>query len=654
MQKPIQSVYGASRNALQFQHFLEKLPAAAYVCNAYGHITYFNRHAVDVWGRVPTLNEPMDRFCGSFRLYHSDGRAMPHDECWMALALKTGQEYNGMEVIVERPDGTRRTGLAHVNPFFDDAGILEGAVNIVVDITGRKDGEKANAFLGAIVESSEDAIISKSLDGIIQSWNAGAERLFGYSSVEAVGQSIKIIIPADLIHEEHMILSRLCKGERIEHYETTRVAKDGRRIEISVTISPIRDATGRIVGASKIVRDITARKESEAVLVALKGKLEDADLRKNEFLATVAHELRNPLAAVCNSLQLLALDDSLSPTVVQIREIMDQQAKQMIRLVDDLLDASRISRGQIELRREVIELASVVNVAVQASRTYIDKAKHQLAITLPTKPVVLNADPVRLAQVFGNLLCNAAKYTPPGGQIWLSARAVNNGVELSVRDTGIGIRADVLPRIFDMFMQVESSKTNAAGGLGVGLALAKKLIDLHDGRIDVVSEGEGKGTEFIVWLPTSSLRKQSSVTKPRQTHKAGVMSSPLRILVVDDMYAATFVLSRLLEKLGHEVEMAADAMAAIEAVAKSKPDVVFSDISMPDIDGYELARRLKQMPEMEGVMLVALSGYGQDSDRFNSDIAGFDRHLVKPISIQALQDLLNEYGARNRDTYLRR
>ena len=561
------------------------------------------------------------------------------------IALKAGQEYNGVEVIVERPDGSRRTALAHISPFFDDAGILEGAINIVVDISDRKEAERANAFLGSIVESSDDAIISKSLDGIIQSWNKGAERLFGYSPVEAIGQSIKMIIPPELMHEEHMILSRLGKGERIEHYETTRVAKDGRRIEISVTISPVRDGTGRVVGASKIARDITARKESEAVLVALKDELQVADLRKNEFLATLAHELRNPLSAVCNSLQLLALDDSLSPTVDQIREIMDQQGKQMIRLVDDLLDASRISRGQIELRREDVELASVVSVAVQTSRPYIDKAKHQLAITLPKKPVVLNADPIRLAQVLGNLLCNAAKYTPPGGQIWLSARVVNDGVELSVRDTGIGIRADVLSRVFDMFMQVESSKANPIGGLGIGLALAKKLVDLHDGRIEVLSEGEGKGTEFVVWLPASSLRKQSRATKPREARKVGITSSPLRILVVDDTYAAAFVMSRLLEKLGHEVETAADAMAAIEAVIRSKPDVVFSDIAMPGINGYELARRLKQMPEMDGVLLVALTGYGQDTDRVDSDVAGFDRHLVKPVSLQALQDLLNDHGA---------
>ena len=637
---PPNNVLGSILN----RKLLDKLPAGVYVCNAEGLITYFNDHAVQMWGRAPTLNEPMDRFCGSSRLYHSDGRAMPHDECWMALALKTGQEYNGVEVIVERPDGSRRTALAHISPIFDDAGILEGAINIVVDISDRKEAERANAFLGSIVESSDDAIISKSLDGVIQSWNVGAERLFGYSSVEAIGQSIKMIIPPELIHEERIILSRLCNGERIEHYETTRVAKGGRRIEISVTISPVRDGTGQIVGALKIARDITSRKENEAALVALKNELEDAHLRKNEFLATVAHELRNPLAAVCNSLQLLALDDSLSPTVDQIREIMDQQNKQMIRLVDDLLDASRISRGQIELRQEVVELASVVGVAVQASRPYIDKAKHQLAITLPTKPVVLNVDPIRLAQVLGNLLCNAAKYTPPGGQIWLSARVANEGVELSVRDTGIGIRADVLPRIFDMFMQVESSKADSIGGLGIGLALAKKLVDLHDGRIEVLSEGEGKGTEFVVWLPASSLRKQPRAIKPRESSKVGLSSSPLRILVVDDTYAAAFVMSRLLEKLGHKVETAADAMAAIAAVIRSKPDVVFSDIAMPGINGYELAHRLKQMPEMKGVLLVALTGYGQDTDRLDSEVAGFDRHLVKPISFQALQDLLNDHG----------
>ena len=614
---------------------LDKLPAGAYLCDAEGLIVYFNDHAVEVWGRAPKLNDSIDRFCGSFRLFHSDGRPMGHDECWMALALKTGQEYVGQEIVLERLDGSRRTVLAHATPLTDDDGRLQGAVNILVDITDRKEAEKERAFLSAIVELSDDAIISKSLDGVIQSWNVGAERLFGYRADEAVGQSIKLIVPPELVHEEHEIIARLSRGERIDHYETTRVAKDGKRIGISVTISPIRDGSGKIVGASKVARDITPQKNLEA-------ERRDADRRKNEFLATLAHELRNPLAAVCNSLQLLALDDSLSPTVVQIREIMDAQSKQLIRLVDDLLDASRISRGQIELRREIVDLASIVANAVQASRLYIDSGKHQLAITLPSLPVFLDVDPARLTQVLSNLLCNAAKYTPPGGQIWLSCRRIADGVELSIRYNGVGIGPDVLSRVFDLYMQVKSSKSNAIGGLGLGLALAKQLVELHDGRISVSSGGEGQGTEFRVWLPASGADRQPRGGQLAQHTTTKVAQARRRVLIVDDMYAAGFVLGRLLAKLGHEVETADGVLAAIEAAAKNKPDVVISDIEMPGLTGYDLARRLKQMPEMDGVILVALTGYAQESDRAKSREAGFDRHLVKPVSMSALEELLSQ------------
>lgn len=625
----------------RFQRLLDKLPAGAYLCDADGLITYFNEHAVQVWGRAPNLNDSVDRFCGSFRLYSSDGGAIPHDECWMALALRTGQEYNGQEIIIERPDGARRTVLAHARPFYDDAGRLDGAVNILVDISDRKDAERASALLGTIVESSDDAIVSKTLEGVIQSWNAGAERLFGFSPEEAIGQSITIIVPPEKLDEERLILSRLRKGDRIKHYETVRLAKDGRRLEISVTISPIRDSAGRIIGASKIARDITARKETEAALVALTDALQDADRRKNEFLAMLAHELRNPLAAVCNSLQLLCLDDSLSPSVVKIRTIMEQQSKQMVRLVDDLMDASRISRAKIELRRETTDLASVVASAVQTARPLIDDAGHQLSISLPSKPVVLDADPVRLAQVVGNMLCNAAKYTPPGGQIWLTGRRAVGGVELSVRDTGIGMDAEMIPRVFEMFMQIESSNSRAQGGLGLGLALTKKLVELHGGRIEAISQGAGQGSEFRVWLPVSRFRNKQHVSGIAPAANGRKTPTPLRILVVDDTNAAAFVLSSLLTKLGHHVETARDATSAISAARRQRPDIVFSDIVMPDVDGYQLARRLRQMPEMAGVMLVALTGCGQESDRRQAVDAGFDRHLIKPVSVDDLQELLH-------------
>jgi PAS domain S-box-containing protein len=555
----------------------------------------------------------------------------------MALALKTGRDYYGQEIVIERPDGDRRTVLAHASPFYDEGGQLEGAVNILVDITDRKTAEKANAFLGAIVETSDDAIVSKTLQGVIQSWNAGAERLFGYAAAEAIGRPITLIIPPDKHDEEQFILSQLCQGERIEHYETTRITKDGRRINISVSISPIRDASGRIIGASKIARDITARKQNEAALVALKNALQDADRRKDEFLAMLAHELRNPLAAISNSLQLLSLNDNLSPSVGKIRQIMEQQSQQMIRLVDDLLDASRISRGKIELRCETVDLASVVASAVQTARPLIDDAGHQLAISLPPRPLFFDADPVRLAQVLGNLLCNAAKYTPRGGQIWLSGRRAVDGIQLSMRDDGAGIEPELLPRVFDMFMQIETSKSRSHGGLGLGLALAKNLVELHGGRIEANSPGVGQGSEFTIWLPGSRLRHRRA---PEAAPAQRQIVSSRRILVVDDMNAAAFVLSSLLKKLGHHVETAKDARSAITAARLLGPDLVFSDIAMPELDGYELARRLRKMPELAGTTLVALTGCDQESDRRQAVEAGFDYYLVKPVSIGDLQDVL--------------
>lgn len=312
----------------------------------------------------------------------------------------------------------------------------------------------------------------------------------------------------------------------------------------------------------------------------------------------------------------------------------------MGRLVEDLLDASRITRGSIELRWETVDLASVVANAVQTARPLIDDAGHQLAVTLPPTPVILNADPVRLTQVLGNLLTNAAKYTPPGGQIWLTGRRKDGGVELSVRDTGLGIPADMLPHIFDMFAQVESHLSRARGGLGLGLALARKLVELHRGRIEVHSAGHGKGSEFVVWLPTAAVSPQLPDPSRGPVVNRTSAPAPRKVLVVDDINAAAFVLSSLLTKLGHQVETARHAAAALEAVDQQRPDVVFSDIGMPEIDGYELAQRLRRMPEMERVVLVALTGYGQEKDRQKAVEAGFDYHLVKPVSLEALQDFL--------------
>jgi PAS domain S-box-containing protein len=498
--------------------------------------------------------------------------------------------------------------------------------------------ENALAFLGAIVESSEDAIVSKTLDGIILTWNTAARHLFEYTAEEAIGQPITIIIPRERLSEEETILSRLRLGERIEHFQTVRVAKSGRLIDISLSVSPVRDRTGKIVAAAKVARDITAQKSFEAAL-------READRRKDEFLAILAHELRNPLAPISNSLHILRLSGELSPAMEQIRGIMERQVSQLVRLVDDLLEASRIKRDKIELRKEQVELAAVLRNAIETSRPLIDAAGHQLAITMPADVVLLDADPVRIAQVVSNLLNNAAKYTPDGGQIWLTAKEEGEEALILVRDTGIGIPLAHLSKVFDMYAQADQSLERAQGGLGVGLTLAKHLVELHGGRIEAASEGVGKGSEFIVRLPLPAASGPSAITSLAARRALPVR----RILIADDRRDAVFVLGKLLEKMGQTVQIVHSAAAALKMATTERPDVLISDIAMPGMDGYELARRVRQDPALADVVLVALTGHGKPEDRQRAEQAGFNFHLTKPVNWDALERLLASVAAPKRE-----
>lgn len=623
---------------LPFQQLLEHLPAGAYTCDPEGRITYFNKQAEEIWGRAPKLNDPVDRFCGSFKLFAIDGAPLPHAECWTALALRTGEAFNGQEILIERQDGSRIFALAHANPLFDDAKTLIGAVNVLVDITDHRRDEAATAQLAAIVESSEDAIVSKTLEGRILSWNTGAERLFGYRAHEAIGAPITLIIPPEKRHEEGYILSKLRQGERIEHFDTVRVTKDGRRIDISLTVSPVRDRAGRIIGASKIARDITFRKQAEQSLAILHDRLREADRVKDEFLATLAHELRNPLAPLTNALNILRISEDLSPGVETLREIMERQVHHLTRLVDELLEVSRITRGKIELRKEPVELAAIIRGALETSRPLIESAGHQLAICIDPEPLTLQADPVRLTQVISNLLNNAAKYTENGGQLWLSVKRKGDEAIVSVRDNGLGIPAEMLPRVFEMFTQVDRTLQRAQGGLGIGLSLARRLVEMHGGRIDALSRGQGQGSEFVVSLPLAGTTQQEPHDSPPRSR--AVQLPARQILIVDDSRAAAYTLGKLLESLGQTVRTACDGATALDSVRSAPPDVVISDIGMPNMSGLELARRLRDESGLHDVVLVALTGYGQESDRQRSIAAGFDYHLVKPVSLDALQSLL--------------
>ena len=368
--------------------------------------------------------------------------------------------------------------------------------------------------------------------------------------------------------------------------------------------------------------------------------LREADRRKDEFLATLAHELRNPLAPIRNSLQILKMPRLDAETIERSRDVMERQVHHLVRLVDDLLDVSRVMQGKVELRKELVELATVVARAVETVQPLIEVQGHELSVSVSPQSMPLRVDPVRLAQVIGNLLTNAAKYTEPGGRIRLIAGRQGNEAVLRIKDNGIGIATDMLPHVFELFVQVDQAATRSQGGLGIGLTLVKSLVEMHGGTVEAHSEGLEKGSEFVVRLPISSQTPQEDSTAgPEQTARS-TLSTGFRLLVVDDNQDAASTLAMLLKLQGHEVQMAHSGPAALEMVKRSAPDVVFLDIGMPDMDGYEVARRIRQEPGLERIVLAALTGWGQQEDRRRTAEAGFDHHLVKPPEPSALNAVL--------------
>ncbi len=382
-------------------------------------------------------------------------------------------------------------------------------------------------------------------------------------------------------------------------------------------------------------RERIARQIEE--LTCQQAELRLADQRKDEFLAVLAHELRNPLAPIASALDILKQPGLDSATAAEARDVADRQLKHLTRLVDDLLDVSRIMRGKIDLRKEKVELASMIARAVETARPLIDGARHQLTISLPDEPAWLEADLVRLAQAVGNLLCNAAKYTEPGGTIRLTATYEAGQVSISVRDSGIGIAPDVMPRLFEMFMQVAPGASRSQGGLGIGLTLVKSLIGMHGGTTEARSDGLGKGSEFIVRIPVALPPLQPGEPLAPVDYGATIVR---RILIVDDNADAAQSLAVLLRLRGHEVQVALGGAEAIEITEATIPELVFLDIGMPDIDGYEVARRLRSRFS-SSMTLVALTGWGTEQDQRRSREAGFDHHLTKPVELTAVEALIS-------------
>jgi PAS domain S-box-containing protein len=683
----------------------------------------------------------------------------------------------------------------------------------------------AQARLAAVVDSSDDAIVSKTLDGRIQSWNAAAERLFGYTAAEVVGNSIMIIVPPELQAEERQILERLKRGERIDHFETVRLAKDGHRVPISLTVSPVRDANGVVVGASKIARDASERHRSERELQLTQGQLKaqadalvklnecttrlwschtlqdgleeilntvvdllgadkghmqllddsgcvlriaahrgftseflhafrevslenpsapgralrsrarividdvesdppyeplravartadyravastpligpdgillgmlstyfktahqpneqelgtvdlfvrhacdfirrctmeqalrlreeslrDADRRKDEFLALLAHELRNPLAPVRYALAAMRKPGLTPEQRVRANEVIERQVVHMTHLLDDLLDVSRITRGSIELKKSSTELALLISSAVDAARPALDGKQHQLALELPREPIYFEADVVRLTQVFANLLINAAKYTDPNGTIRVRAVREDEELVISIVDNGIGIAPEMLPRLFTLFTQASSALERSEGGLGVGLALVRGLVTLHGGSVEARSAGLNQGSQFIVRLPLGSVAPVAKLGEARHCAKARDCDGGLAVLIIDDNKDVADSCATLLELVGNRVRTAYTASAGLELAQTFQPDVMLLDIGLPDMSGYDLAARIRATSWGRETILIAVTGWGQEADRERAFGSGFDHHLTKPIATDALESLLQSLQPR--------
>ncbi|HXJ80721.1 MAG TPA: ATP-binding protein [Candidatus Methylomirabilis sp.] len=485
------------------------------------------------------------------------------------------------------------------------------------------------ARLAAIVDSSDDAIISKDLDGFITSWNRAAERIFGWTEAQAVGQHVTLIIPPERRAEEDHVLARIRCGERVEHFETVHITKSGQLVDVSTSVSPVRDAAGPIVGASTIARDVTERRHIARLLAReqeARREAESLSRTKDQLLATVSHELRTPLNSIfgwARILQGAVTDDGLRMRAINA---IVRSASAQARLVEDLLDLARITTGRMRLDFEAMDLNAVTEAALAAVRPAADAKGVALVTALDRSLGTIRGAPDRMQQVVWNLVLNAVKFTPRGGHVEVSVRPAGPMVEVVVRDTGEGIAPELLPHVFEPFRQADSSSTRAHGGLGLGLALVRQLVDLHGGQVRAESVGKGQGSTFTVELPRAA-------PQPGDRSQMAPMLNGLRVLVVDDDMEALDMSTTSLKETGAEVRAASSAFHAYELINIWQPDVVLTDLAMPGEDGYMLLRALRTAFAGNGtkVPVVALTAYGQSENRARAVQAGFDLYLAKPI-----------------------
>ncbi|MGZ5033670.1 MAG: hybrid sensor histidine kinase/response regulator [Usitatibacter sp.] len=544
----------------------------------------------------------------------------------LAEARRVGRfEDEGWRV---RKDGTRLWANVVITALRDAQGQLIGFSKITRDLTERRENEerlrRSEERFRLLLEGVEDyAIYMLDPEGRVTSWNAGAERITGYRAAEIIGQSFERFFPPEDIaagrpREE---LRQATLNRRAEDHGW-RLRKDGTRYWAEVVVTSLLDEDGTLRGFAKVTRDLSERKRMES--------LEERGRNLTEFIAMLAHELRNPLAPIRNALGIMSVSKESSPQIAWARDVIERQTNQLTRLVDDLLDVSRITRGKMRMDGVPMDVCLALHRALESSHPLLDRRRHHLHLKLPGEALIVNGDAIRLTQVFVNLLNNAAKYTPEGGQIWIEARYEDGDVVVSVRDNGVGIAPQMLEDVFDLFAQGERTIDRSEGGLGIGLTLVRRIVALHGGTVVARSAGAGKGAEFEVRLPRLNLELADARTAAAQFHLP-LGARKRSILVVDDNADTATSMAVLLRLVGHDVEIEHDGLAALKRIAAKAPDVLLLDIGLPGMSGYEVAKQLRSRPEGQAIKIFAMTGYGQEEDRKRSLASGFDGHLVKPV-----------------------
>jgi len=605
---------------------------AIFLLDRGGHILSWNAGAERIKGYQAA--EIVGRHFSVFYPEEANAKGWPQHE--LAVADARGRfEDEGWRL---RKDGSRFWANVVITAMRDATGTLRGFSKITRDISERRRYEEtlrlSEERFRLLVESVKDyAIFMLDPEGRVVSWNAGAQRIKGYAAQDVIGRHFSVFYTEEARRRKwpEQELSSARQQGRFED-EGLRVRKDGTTFWANVVLTPVYDREGVLRGYAKVTRDLTERQRIEA--------LEQAERQANEFLAMLAHELRNPLAPMANALKLLAGRPTLDSTEQWVRDVLERQTSQMTRLVDDLLDVSRVTRAAMVLDRKPVDVRTSVRNAVDAARQWVDEAGHRVELSIAEERLMVDGDEVRLHQIFQNLLHNAAKYTPPGGRIEVLARREGGEAVIRVRDNGVGMSAELLESAFELFKQGGQSLDRQKGGLGVGLTLVQRLAGLHGGSVEAHSEGAGKGSEFVVRLP---LRAEPAIVDAASVARAGDAAqsgAPRRVLVVDDNQDAAHALRLLLESDGHQVLVASDGPGGLAMAREHRPDVVLLDIGLPKLNGYEIAKQIRADPALKATMLVAVTGYGQMQDRALASAAGFDHHLVKPVEFKALQELL--------------